>query len=89
LPDQLEDKTMAVKIRLTRLGKKKQPTYRVIVADERAPRDGRFIDELGFYDPTQEPSVVKIDTEKAKDWIAKGAKPTDTVAKLLKIAGLE
>ena len=80
---------MAVKIRLTRLGKKKQPTYRVIVADERAPRDGRFIDELGFYDPTQEPSVVKIDTEKAKDWIAKGAKPTDTVTKLLKIAGLE
>ncbi|MBQ6293175.1 MAG: 30S ribosomal protein S16 [Lachnospiraceae bacterium] len=80
---------MAVKIRLTRLGKKKQPTYRVIVADERSPRDGRFIDELGFYDPTQEPSVVKIDTEKAKDWIAKGAKPTDTVAKLLKIAGLE
>ena len=80
---------MAVKIRLTRLGKKKQPTYRVIVADERAPRDGRFIDEIGFYDPTQEPSVVKIDTEKAKDWIAKGAKPTDTVAKLLKIAGLE
>ena len=80
---------MAVKIRLTRLGKKKHPTYRVIVADERSPRDGRFIDELGFYDPTQEPSVVKIDTEKAKDWIAKGAKPTDTVAKLLKIAGLE
>ena len=80
---------MAVKIRLTRLGKKKQPTYRVIVADERSPRDGRFIDELGFYDPTQEPSVVKIDTEKAKDWIAKGAKPTETVAKLLKIAGLE
>ena len=80
---------MAVKIRLTRLGKKKQPTYRVIVADERAPRDGRFIEELGFYDPTQEPSVVKIDTEKAKKWIANGAKPTDTVAKLLKIAGLE
>ena len=80
---------MAVKIRLTRLGKKKQPTYRVIVADERSPRDGRFIDELGFYDPTQEPSVVKIDTEKAKDWLGKGAKPTDTVAKLLKIAGLE
>ena len=80
---------MAVKIRLTRLGKKKQPTYRVIVADERSPRDGRFIDELGFYDPTQEPSVVKIDTEKAKNWIEKGAKTTDTVAKLLKIAGLE
>ena len=80
---------MAVTIRLTRLGKKKQPTYRVIVADERAPRDGRFIEEIGFYDPTQEPSVVKIDTEKAKDWLGKGAKPTDTVAKLLKIAGLE
>ena len=80
---------MAVKIRLTRLGKKKQPTSRVIVADERAPRDGRFIEEIGFYDPTQEPSVVKIDTEKAKDWLGKGAKPTDTVAKLLKIAGLE
>ena len=80
---------MAVKTRLTRLGKKKQPTYRVIVADERAPRDGRFIEEIGFYDPTQEPSVVKIDTEKAKDWLGKGAKPTDTVAKLLKIAGLE
>ncbi len=80
---------MAVKIRLTRMGKKKAPSYRVIVADERAPRDGRFIDEIGFYDPTQEPSVVKIDTEKAKSWIANGAKPTETVAKLLKIAGLE
>ena len=80
---------MAVKIRLTRLGKKKAPTYRVIVADERAPRDGRFIDEIGFYDPTQDPSVVRIDTEKAAQWIKNGAKPTDTVAKLLKIAGLE
>ena len=80
---------MAVKIRLTRMGKKKAPTYRVIVADNRSPRDGRFIEEIGFYDPTQDPSVVRIDTEKAKDWIGKGAKPTDTVAKLLKIAGLE
>ena len=80
---------MSVKIRLTRLGKKKQPTYRVIVADERAPRDGRFIDEVGFYDPTADPSIVKIDTEKAAQWIKNGAKPTDTVAKLLKIAGLE
>jgi len=80
---------MAVKIRLTRLGKKKAPTYRVIVEDERAPRDGRFIDEIGFYDPTQDPSVVRIDTEKAAQWIKNGAKPTDTVAKLLKIAGLE
>ncbi len=80
---------MAVKIRLTRMGKKKAPTYRVIVADERAPRDGRFIDQIGFYDPTADPSVVKIDTEKAQEWIKNGAKPTDTVAKLLKIAGLE
>ncbi len=80
---------MAVKIRLTRLGKKKAPTYRVIVADERAPRDGRFIEELGYYDPTKDPSVVKIDTERAQEWIKNGAKPTDTVAKLLKIAGLE
>ena len=77
-----------VKIRLTRTGKKKAPSYRVIVADNRYPRDGRFIEEIGFYDPTAEPSVVKIDTEKAKEWIAKGAKPTETVAKLLKIAGL-
>lgn len=80
---------MAVKIRLTRTGKKKAPSYRVIVADERAPRDGRFIEELGYYDPTQDPSVVKIDVEKAKTWIKNGAKPTDTVAKLLKIAGME
>lgn len=80
---------MAVKIRLTRMGKKKAPTYRVIVADNRSPRDGRFIEEIGFYDPTQDPSIVRIDTEKAKDWIGKGAKPTETVAKLLKIAGLE
>ncbi len=80
---------MSVKIRLTRMGKKKAPTYRVIVADERAPRDGRFIDEIGYYDPTSDPSVVKIDTDKAQEWIKNGAKPTDTVAKLLKIAGLE
>ena len=80
---------MAVKIRLTRMGKKKAPTYRVIVADERAPRDGRFIDQIGFYDPTADPSIVKIDTEKAAQWSKNGAKPTDTVAKLLKIAGLE
>ena len=80
---------MAVKIRLRRMGAKKAPFYRIVVADSRYPRDGRFIEEIGFYDPTQEPSVVKIDTEKAKDWLGKGAKPTDTVAKLLKIAGLE
>ena len=80
---------MAVKIRLTRLGKKKAPFYRVQVADSRYPRDGRFIEEIGIYDPTQEPSLIKIDEEKAKKWLANGAKPTETVAKLLKIAGIE
>ncbi len=80
---------MAVKIRLTRLGKKKAPKYRIQVADSRYPRDGRFIEEIGFYDPTQEPSVIRIDEEKAKAWLAKGAKPTETVAKLLKTAGID
>ncbi|MBO6163775.1 MAG: 30S ribosomal protein S16 [Lachnospiraceae bacterium] len=80
---------MAVKIRLTRLGKKKAPFYRVQVADSRYPRDGRFIDELGTYDPSKNPSEIKIDAEKAKKWLANGAKPTDTVAKLFKIAGIE
>ena len=77
---------MAVKIRLRRMGQKKAPFYRVVVADARSPRDGRFIEEIGYYDPTQEPSVIKIDTEKAGKWIADGAKPTETVAKLLKIS---
>ncbi|MCI6731656.1 MAG: 30S ribosomal protein S16 [Lachnospiraceae bacterium] len=80
---------MAVKIRLKRMGAKKAPFYRVIVADSRSPRDGRFIDELGYYDPNQEPSVVKIDAEKANKWIANGAQPTETVEKLLKIAGVK
>ena len=80
---------MAVKIRLTRMGKKKAPFYRVQVADSRYPRDGRFIDELGTYDPSKNPSEIKIDAEKAKKWLANGAKPTDTVAKLFKIAGIE
>lgn len=79
---------MAVKMRLTRMGKKKSPFYRVVVADERAPRDGRFIDSIGIYDPKQEPSVFKVDEEKAKQWIANGAKPTETVGKLLKKAGI-
>jgi small subunit ribosomal protein S16 len=69
-----------------RMGKKKQPTYRVVAADGRAPRDGRFIEILGHYDPRREPSVVKIDTEKADAWIAKGAQPTDRVRKLLEVA---
>ena len=75
---------MAVKIRLRRMGAKKAPFYRIVVADSRYPRDGRFIEELGFYDPTKEPSVVKIDAEKAKKWIANGAQPTETVRAILK-----
>lgn len=80
---------MAVKMRLKRMGQKKAPFYRVVVADSRSPRDGRFIEEVGYYDPNQNPSVVKIDEEKAKKWLATGAQPTETVAKLLKIAGVE
>ena len=75
---------MAVKIRLRRMGAKKAPFYRVVVADSRYPRDGRFIDEIGYFDPTKEPAIVKIDAEKAKTWIANGAQPTDTVKALLK-----
>src|SRR5699024_11751412 len=72
---------MAVKMRLKRMGKKKNPIYRVVVADARSPRDGRNIDEIGFYDPNQEPAVVKFDEEAAKAWLNKGAQPTDTVAR--------
>ena len=75
-----------VKIRLRRMGAKKAPFYRVVVADSRYPRDGRFIEEIGYYDTTKEPSVVSIDKEKADKWLANGAQPTDTVKKLLKIA---
>ena len=78
---------MAVKIRLMRMGKKKQPTYRVVAADSRSPRDGRFIEILGTYQPRQEPSVVLIDNAKVVRWLQKGAQPTETVAKLLKISG--
>ena len=78
---------MAVKLRLMRMGKKKQPTYRVVAADSRSPRNGRFIEILGTYEPRAEPSVVKIDTDKAVAWLRKGAQPTDTVTKLLKISG--
>lgn len=79
---------MAVKMRLRRMGQKKAPFYRVVVADARSPRDGRFIDEVGYYDPTVEPSVIKFDEENTKKWLANGAQPTDRVAKLLKSAGL-
>lgn len=78
---------MAVKIKLRRMGAKKAPFYRIVVADSRYPRDGRFIEELGYYDPTKEPSVLKVDDEKAKSWIANGAQPTDTVKALLKKNG--
>ncbi len=77
---------MAVKIRLKRLGAKKSPFYRVIVADERAPRDGRFIDEIGYYNPLTDPADIKINAEKATKWINNGAQPTETVRTLLKKA---
>ncbi len=79
---------MAVKIRLKRVGKKKQPYYRVVVADSRSPRDGRFIEQIGTYDPHTEPSTFKVDADKVKEWISKGAQPTDTVKKLLKYNGI-
>ena len=79
---------MSVKIRLKRMGMKKKPFYRVVVADERSPRDGRFIEEIGYYNPLEEPAVVKVDVEKAQKWIANGAQPTDTVKDLLKRAGV-
>ena len=78
---------MAVKIRLKRMGMKKMPFYRVVVADERAPRDGRFIEEIGTYDPMTNPAQIKIDAEKAANWMKNGAQPTDTVRVLLKKVG--
>ena len=78
---------MSVKIRLKRMGAKKAPFYRVVVADSRFPRDGRFIEEIGYYNPMKEPSEIVIDNEKAKKWIANGAQPTDTVKTLLKKNG--
>ncbi len=79
---------MAVKIRLKRIGAKKAPFYRIVVADSRSPRDGRFIEEIGIYHPLDNPSGVKIDVEKAKAWLANGAQPTDTVRDLLKKTGV-
>jgi small subunit ribosomal protein S16 len=78
---------VAVKLRLMRMGKKKQPTYRVVAADSRSPRNGRFIEIVGTYDPRAEPSAINIDDEKALAWLSKGAKPTETVEKLLRING--
>lgn len=80
---------MAVKIRLRRIGKKKAPFYRVVVADSRYPADGRFIEEIGYYNPLENPVVIKIDTEKAQKWMANGAQPTDTVKSLLKKAAAQ
>ena len=79
---------MAVKIRLRRMGAKKAPFYRIVVADSRFPRDGRFIEEIGYYNPLEEPHVVKVDAEKVKNWIANGAQPTDTVKTLFKKHGV-
>jgi small subunit ribosomal protein S16 len=80
---------MAVKIRLKRMGQKKAPFYRVVVADARAPRDGRFIQEIGTYDPTKEPSAFSVNEELAKKWLADGAQPTETIARLFKKAGIK
>ena len=79
---------MAVKIRLRRMGQKKAPFYRIIVADSRSPRDGRFIEEIGTYDPSGDPSIVKINEELAKKWLANGAQPTEVVSRIFKTAGI-
>ncbi len=78
---------MAVRLRLMRMGKTKQPVYRVVVMDQRAPRDGRYIEQIGRYDARQEPSLVEIDNERATEWLAKGAQPSETVEKLLNVSG--
>ena len=78
-----------VKMRLKRMGSKGAPFYRIVIADARAPRDGRFVEEVGYYDPTKKPSVIKIDQELATKWLSQGAQPTETVNKLRKIAGVQ
>lgn len=79
---------MSVKIRLSRVGRKKKPIYRIVVADSRSPRDGRVIENIGRYSPQEEPSLIEIDEEKARDWLAKGAQPTGTVARLMAVKGI-
>ena len=79
---------MAVKLRLTRVGSKKNPIYRVVAADSRSPRDGKFLEIVGRYNPQTEPSTIEFDEAKVKDWLAKGAQPTEPVAKLLKVKGI-
>ena len=78
---------MAVKIRLKRIGMKKVPFYRIVVSDARSPRDGRFIEEIGYYDPLKDPAEIKVDAERAQYWVKNGAQPTDTVRALLKKSG--
>ncbi len=80
---------MAVKIRLRRMGKKKAPFYRIIVADSRSPRDGRFIDEIGTYDPTKDPAEYRVNEELAKKWLTNGAQPTEAVSRIFKATGIE
>jgi small subunit ribosomal protein S16 len=79
---------VAVKMRLTRVGSKKNPIYRVVVADSRSPRDGRFIEIVGRYNPQHEPSLIELDEDKVRDWLGKGAQPSDAVSKLIKVAGI-
>ena len=80
---------MAVKLRLTRIGSKKNPIYRVVAADSRSPRDGRFLDIVGRYNPQTDPSLIELDEAKVKDWLAKGAQPTESVARLIQKAGIQ
>jgi small subunit ribosomal protein S16 len=75
---------MPVKIRLRRMGAKHQPSYRIVVADSRSPRDGRYLDQVGFYDPLRNPAVITFDTDKTRDWLRRGAQPTETVEKLMR-----
>src|SRR5438067_4305588 len=81
-------KSMAVKLRLTRVGSKKNPIYRIVAADSRSPRDGKFIEIVGRYNPQMEPSLIEVDEEKVRGWLQKGAQPTETVGRLLKIKGI-
>ncbi|HUK94586.1 MAG TPA: 30S ribosomal protein S16 [Gaiellaceae bacterium] len=80
---------MAVKLRLTRVGSKKNPVYRIVAADSRSPRDGRFIEIVGRYNPQTDPSTIELDEQKVRDWLAKGAQPSSTVQRLLKVKGVE
>jgi small subunit ribosomal protein S16 len=79
---------LAVKLRLTRVGSKKNPVYRIVAADSRSPRDGKFLEIVGRYNPQTEPSTIEVDEDKVRDWLSKGAQPSETVARLLKIKGV-